>query len=112
MAIRTSSPFRGRSRPPITTAVQNLHVHRRFPGFDYCWKKGEGVRRGALQPRITSPVYRIEVRYRPGGIPSVRVLWPRLAKRAPHLYREGTLCLYWPKEWKWRADILLAETIF
>lgn len=44
-------------------------------------------------------------------MPIVRVLSPALAPDAPHVYRGGELCLYWPKEWRWYGDELIAETI-
>jgi hypothetical protein len=104
------------SRPPrpvqpVTLALQDLHVRQRFPGFSYRRVGGEVIWRGSLQPRATSPAYRVGVSYRVGWIPEVRVLWPALATGAPHLYSDGTLCLYWPKEWVWRSHELIAETI-
>ncbi len=29
----------------------------------------------------------------------------------PHLYADGSLCLYWPKEWRWSRKAIIAETI-
>jgi hypothetical protein len=92
-------------------ALQQLHIQHRFPDFSYQWISGEGIWRGKLQPHELSAVYELEIRYRLGKIPQIRVLSPALESNAPHLYREGTLCLYWPKEWTWRGDCLIAETI-
>ena len=95
----------------MTAGVQNLRIRQLFPAFSFVWRNAVGVWRGYLQPSETSPAYRVEVRYQQGGLPTVRVLQPTLIKGAPHLYREGHLCLYWPKEWHWRGDTLIAETI-
>ncbi len=100
-----------RSVPPVTMAVQNLHVTHRFPGFSCSRVGAETIWRGSLQPREVSPAYLVEVKYRLGRWPTVRVLWPTLAPGAPHLYAGGTLCLFWPDQWVWRSHELVAETI-
>ncbi len=108
MAITKRVP---RSVPMVTMALQNLHVAHRFPGFSYLRAGAEVIWQGSLQPREVSPAYLVEVRYRLGRCPSVRVLQPALTPGAPHLYAGGTLCLYWPNEWAWRSHELVAETI-
>jgi hypothetical protein len=109
MATRTNRP-RPRTRP-LSLAVQDLHLRHRFPGF--VAERGNGVWtwRGNLQPRASSPVYRVSIQCKEGRVPVVRVLSPALAPNAPHLYRGGKLCLYWPEEWRWYGDELIAETI-
>ena len=67
--------------------------------------------RGPLQPSETSPSYLVEIRLRPPGLPGVRVLSPRLRQDAPHRYGDGTLCLYWPRDWRWQPRSLLYQTI-
>jgi len=87
-------------------------MSRRFPGFlRHREKKGAVRWRGNLQPRVTSPAYQIDVWYKLGQIPKVKVVWPSLAANAPHLYSDGSLCLYWPKEWTWQDHYIIAETI-
>lgn len=66
---------------------------------------------GELQPRITSPVYSVEIRYKYREFPKVRVVSPDLTDNPPHCYGDGTLCLYWPKEWRWDPSHLIADTI-
>jgi hypothetical protein len=58
-----------------------------------------------------SPIYQIEVEYKLKKVPIVKIVNPPLASKAPHLYRDGYLCLYWPKVWMWQQDDLVAETI-
>lgn len=47
--------------------------------------------------------------------PSVRVVSPQLAyrdgERAPHLYSNGDLCLFYPKAREWHGGLLLSRTI-
>lgn len=100
-----------KSQRILNLAIQALHIQRRFPDFSFYVKNGLGVYSGFLQPRFTSPRYLIEVQYRLKEIPKVWVLSPPLHPQAPHLYEQKNLCLYWPKEWKWTGNQIIAETI-
>lgn len=100
-----------RAARPISLAVQNLQVRRLFPGFSYRYCRSAAHWSGTLQPRLTSPVYTIEISYRLFRIPIVKVLHPVLAPKPPHVYPDGSLCLYWPREWRWTTQCLIAETI-
>ncbi|MBE7550353.1 MAG: hypothetical protein HS126_04655 [Anaerolineales bacterium] len=109
MAKRKSRlPKQSRS---INLIVQNIHVQHRFSGFSCHISRGCAVWRGFLQPQSISPVYQIEIEYKLKQIPKVKVISPPLAPNAKHLYPDGSLCLYWPKEWWWRQDNLIAEII-
>ncbi|RKT69531.1 hypothetical protein DFJ66_2764 [Saccharothrix variisporea] len=66
-----------------------------------------------LQPTAASRVYSIRLRYRLGKRPAVSVLQPELvlhpgARRLPHVYDDGTLCLHYP--WEWKPHMILAHT--
>ncbi len=98
-------------RPTINLGIQSLHIQHRFSGFTYKRERGVAVWRGTLQPRPLSPKYRVAVRYKLNFYPSVKVISPALAPKAPHLWSDGTLCLYYPKENPWRRDMLIATTI-
>lgn len=98
-------------RPTINPGLQNLHILHRFPGFAYRRERGVAVWRGTLQPRQFSPKYRVAIRYKLSSSPTVNVISPTLAPRPPHVWKDGTLCLYYPKEKPWQKDMLLAETI-
>jgi len=105
---------RGRlPRPPaVTLPIQQAWIARRFPAFRCGARRGALGCKGPLQPRLASPVYVIEVRYGSTDVPRVRVIKPALVKDAPHLYGDGSLCLYWPHEWWWTGNELIADTIF
>lgn len=109
MANHSSRPRSRASR--ATQALQKFQMRQRFPGFS-CHQKGEViVWRGELQPRFSSPIYRIEVRCEKLSAPSVKVLSPPLATNPPHVYNDGSLCLYWPMEWQWSGKEIVALTI-
>jgi hypothetical protein len=105
---RSSCFHKPKGVPPV---VQDFHIRRRFPSFNLRQKGAEAIWRGTLQPRECSPLYHVEVRSANGWVPKVRVLRPQLVPDPPHLYQDGTLCLYWPAEWQWRRDRLIATTI-
>jgi hypothetical protein len=111
--MATSKPPRFLRRPSgVSLLLQNVEVQARFPGFRFR-KDGEfGVWRGAFTPRPSSPDFLVEVRYRTGGIPRVRLLRPALRPDARHIYKGGYLCLYWPEEDPWTPDKFLATFIF
>jgi hypothetical protein len=80
-----------------------------FPTFQYSREKS--LWRGPLQPSESSSLYTIEIEYKPGKRPVVRVLHPNLDATAPHRYPDGSLCLYLPGDESWHSRKLLARTI-
>ena len=87
-------------------------MRRVFPGFRARVGRDRKVTwTGTLQPNPSSPAYTVRVVYGRRGPPQVRVLDPRLSKNAPHRYPDGSLCLYWPREWRWASAESLARTI-
>lgn len=95
----------------ISLTIQDVNIQQYFPKFAYHYARGDAVWRGPLQPSSTSPRYIVEIRYKLKELPKVWVLSPALAHDAVHLYRDKNLCLYWPKEWKWEPNQLIAKTI-
>ncbi len=95
----------------LNVAVQNLHIQSRFPGFRFHPTRGGAVWHGVLQPRELSGAYTIELQYQLTTFPKVYVRKPSLVHHAPHVYPDGHLCLYWPREWRWQPNMLIAETI-
>jgi len=83
-----------------------------FPHFRYRPNRRGGlVWNGTLQPTPDSPVYPIQIVHNPRRPPKVRVPGHDLDKACGHLYRGGTLCLYWPEKWRWSPDKSMADTI-
>ncbi len=107
-----TSPGRGR----LSVALQDSLLRRRFPGFAGRLRKGEGIWRGPVRPTPRSRCYTIEIRYRLGKRPRVRVVDPaplptREGERPPHLYREGSLCLFHPNRGEFGAEDRIDQTI-
>jgi len=85
---------RWRNRLVVETAL----MRERFPGFILTrGVAGQLIWRGVLQPVKSAPAYEISVTvppkypYQP---PVSRVERPALRRGAPHLYLNGSLCVY------------------
>jgi hypothetical protein len=105
------------TRPPrrrgLSAAQQAFALSREFPGSRLNVRRGTLVWLGELQPTEISRSYSVRVTLGHDYIPRVRVMSPILDSRAgeplPHVYSDGTLCLYTPGEW--HSSEVLAWTI-
>lgn len=67
---------------------------------------------GQCQPSQHSPVYTYKVRYMPGKPPKVFVISPKIDYDVDaHMYSDGSLCLYYPKDYSWTTSCNLYNTI-
>jgi hypothetical protein len=83
-----------------------------FPQFVYSPNRRGGLTwSGALRPTQESPYYSIQVVHDLGRVPRVFVKSPKLDEEAPHRYPDGSLCLYWPNQWRWSPKEFIAETL-
>jgi hypothetical protein len=64
-----------------------------------------------LSPTPDSPAYLVRIIHDPRRAPRVYIDSHRLDMRCRHIYPDGALCLYWPKEWWWTLGESLAATI-
>ena len=109
---RKATPRIPRSIGHVSFALQSFHIQNAFPQFSGKIHRGRANWCGSLQPSLSSPVYYVKIIYQQMGVPKVHVTSPALAPGAPHMYPEdSSLCLYWPDEWRWRPDKLIADTI-
>ena len=96
---------------PLNPAVQIVLIQHFFPGFSYRGRCGRYVFRGALQPRPDGAVYHVEIRYTQGTTPKVFVIGPQLEEDAPHLFADGSLCLFHPQLFRWHGRRIVARWI-
>lgn len=92
-------------------ALQTFHIAHRWPTFKRSGGARASVWRGQLQPSPAAPRYTVLLSYTLGHTPTVRVEKPKLKPDAPHLYRGGNLCLYYPGDWLWHSGRIIADTI-
>ncbi len=101
-------------RPPpiqLTIGQQILAMRRRFPQFTFQRIRGRPTWTGELQPNPESQPYRVSITLCLPNPPRVRVVTPAFQRRPPHIYPDGSLCLYYPPDGSWRRSKFLADTI-
>lgn len=100
-------------RPREKPVQQVGSVKRAFPQLRWRVTRAGGVEwSGTLQPTAESPHYRLRVLHEPNRVPRVWVVSPQPRPDVPHRYPDKhSLCLYWPKEWRWTPRESLADTI-
>ena len=87
-------------------------MRQAFPQFVPTLSRGGGIMwNGTLQPTAESPLYHITIAHPFDRNPAVRVAKPAIRPASPHRYRDGSLCLYWPREWRWSPRESLADTL-
>jgi hypothetical protein len=88
-------------------------VRATFPQFKWKVTRAGGVDwSGTLQPSLESPCYSLRLLHEPNRVPRVWIVAPKIRFDAPHRYAEDrSLCLFWPKEWRWTPLESLADTI-
>ena len=93
-------------------ATQPALVQKYFPLFE-CGLSHRCVEcEGVITPSEGCATYRIKISYPRGGVPRVRVKDPQIMPSAEiHMYRDGSLCLYEPRENPWQSSNNLHETI-
>lgn len=87
----------------LSLAQQAFDLRRRFPSGEVRLAATRLVWTGSIQPTPLSREYRVQVTFRSDRAPEVRVLDTlegRPGESLPHVYREGTLCLHQPGEWR------------
>lgn len=102
-----------RNGTALSVAQQAFALKDLFPHVHANLRPGRLVWIGEIQPTALSRVYKVQVTYSVGSVPSVKVLDPPLERRPdaklPHLYDNGALCLYEAGEWQ--PSMLIVDTI-
>ena len=98
---------------PISVAKQGAALSAKIPGSQARVRSSRLRWTACVCPSPLSRKYDIEVSYSLASSPRVRVLRPELRTREgeslPHVYGDGSLCLYYRGDWS--RSLLLAETV-
>lgn len=87
-------------------------LRKSFPCYKCSIRRfvSELVCNATIQPNELCSVYKIQIRQWPGRAPRVSILEPKIEpKYEIHMYSNGTLCLYYPKEFKWQKGTSIAK---
>ena len=101
-----------RSRPRLSLAQQAAALSGRFGWTPTHSDRSRLTWKAPLQPTPLSRKYVVRISYKLSEPPKVKViseLDTRAGGRLPHVYRDGTLCLYSSSEW--RPDMFIADSI-
>lgn len=100
---------------PILPGQQIVSIEKKYPGFKCKWLSNRMVCIGILKPTDLSREYTIEVSYSLESPPIVKIINPELIalkdKKIPHIYKDGSLCLFYFKNKEWTRQNLISETI-
>ncbi len=100
---------------PINLVAQLLQLRTMFPNSTGSVYKGTLRWKCEIQPTVICHSYIIELTYKFSSFPVVNVIgapWRVLgAKHPPHIYADGSLCLFYPKAREFNGTMILARTI-
>jgi len=112
MATRFNSAPRNKDPYPMCFR-QKRSIEEKFDCF-VCRIISHGKLRcyGAIRPDEDSPCYKVQIDYVPGRDPTVEVLSPKIIMNSKtHVYRDGHLCLYFPRDGRWKESDLISEKL-
>ena len=93
-------------------ALQKALVEKHFPGFECRLARRCLECEGSITPSEECGTYWVSISYQRGGIPRVKIKDPQIIpSSAIHVYANGTLCLYEPRDTPWKASDNLHEKI-
>lgn len=89
--------------------AQKLGIERNFDCFRCRMPRSdELICDGKITPEEDCDTYEVQIRYDPLAVPTVHILAPALVKSPKiHLYRDGSLCLYFPEDDPWKPTDLI-----
>lgn len=96
---------------PLASGQQQIAMQRYFPQFQFKRVGGAPAWAGTLQPGPGMSAYRVRIKLPLPKSPRVWVISPQLRPRVPHVYADGSLCLYYPRDESWTPNRFLALTI-
>lgn len=102
-----------RTRRGLDSQEQHTRLTMFFPNFRRTARGNPVIWEGTVRP-IGGAAYKIQIEYRHGHRPIVRVLEPALQRRSddepiPHTFKTGSICLHMIAEWS--ASMYIHETI-
>ena len=92
--------------------MQKLKIQKNYPGFkcEILPKELELVCTGKIRPDVDAPDYHIQIRH--AVFPEVRILHPKIEPNSEiHMYRDETLCLYFPEDYEWDDISSIHDTV-
>ncbi|MCF2445395.1 hypothetical protein L0657_15640 [Dyadobacter sp. CY345] len=102
----------------INVARQLAYIKQKYPQFETELSKSGKLLlvKGALKPTARSCNYKFRIEFQVGRRPKVYIISPvliknNIGKMPPHLYGDGSLCLYLPRTGQFSDGHWLGDTI-
>jgi len=89
---------------------QKYHIDKNYDCFKTALINGKLVCNAQIQPTPECEKYKVRIEFFPGQQPHVYIKSPKLPDTNEiHLYHEGFLCLFDPRETKWKDNLKISE---
>ena len=98
----------------IPAVFQSISLKRIYSDSEIVFSNyNKMIWQGTLHPTFFCNQYLVEVRYILGQRPNVFVLKPELiqTREIPHVFEDGSLCLFRYKYYQWDSSLLISDTI-
>jgi hypothetical protein len=108
---RLQTSFQGQKSPNsfFYAMLQKREIENKFSFLRCRIENDTLICRGIFQPESCS-AYDVKIEFRAGLFPQVYILNPEIKPSADiHIYNEGSLCLFYPGELKWKDTTSIAE---
>lgn len=108
---RLQTKFEGQKLPNsfAYAMMQKREIEKKFSFLKCRIENDTLVCRGIFQPENCN-AYDVRIEFRAGCFPQVYILSPEIKPNADiHIYSEGSLCLFYPGDMKWKDTTSIAE---
>ncbi|MEI2695971.1 MAG: phospholipase D family protein [Saprospiraceae bacterium] len=107
---RLHTKFHGQKQPNSYSSaiMQKREIEEKFSFLKCRIENDTLICRGEFKPDANA--YDVRIEFRAGCFPQVYVINPSIKPNANiHIYREGSLCLFYPGDLKWKDTTSIAE---
>lgn len=108
---RLQTKFGGQKLPNsfAFAMMQKREIENKFTFLKCRIENDTLVCRGIFQPENCN-AYNVRIEFRAGCFPQVYIISPEIKPNSDiHIYREGSLCLFYPGDMKWKDTTSIAE---
>lgn len=108
-----SNYFKSKSRTPFQIIVnEKQSIEKTFECLKCSIDRSILICKGVVQPTTQSVFYTIRLKYDGSHRPTVHIIDPVLPyDRKAHMFKDKSLCLYYPKEQPWSNNLSISQTI-
>jgi hypothetical protein len=96
----------------VTLDLQIYYINHNFPSFKFYRDYNGTYWIGKLKPTSNSCIYTVKIIYKHRRPPKVFIIKPDILKSSPHIYSDGSLCLYYPFDKDYNNKLsIISDTI-